>query len=271
MKRSERGFFYGDTTELIRLEGVTLTDTIYAQGRVDWHFHEDDYFTFLLTGGMREGNHKEVYECVPGDLLFHNWQDAHYNIGSGRFTRGFHVELSDRWYEKLGIAANLTEGSMRLKDPLVKMLMYAVFKESKLAGVKGQLGVDAALAQLFGMLGKMDEARGATGKPAWVGKIREMLQDGTEEWTLGRLAGGINVHPVHLSRAFPKHFHSNLGDYLRLIKVQRATALLGDPELHLTGIAFECGFADQSHFIRSFKACYGLTPNHYRRLLGRAC
>ena len=55
MNRSERGFFYGDTTEKIRLEGVTLTDTIYGQhGRVDWHFHEDDYFTFLLVGGVRE-------------------------------------------------------------------------------------------------------------------------------------------------------------------------------------------------------------------------
>ena len=63
MLRSQRGFFYGDTTELIRLEGVTLTDTIYSRGKVDWHFHEDDYFTFLLTGGVREGNRKEVYEC----------------------------------------------------------------------------------------------------------------------------------------------------------------------------------------------------------------
>ncbi len=33
MLRSQRGFFYGDTTEMIRLEGVTLTDTIYAQGK----------------------------------------------------------------------------------------------------------------------------------------------------------------------------------------------------------------------------------------------
>ena len=35
MKRSERGFFYGDTTELIRLDGVTLTDTVYGQSRID--------------------------------------------------------------------------------------------------------------------------------------------------------------------------------------------------------------------------------------------
>jgi AraC-like DNA-binding protein len=270
MKRSQRGFFYGDTTESIRLEGVTLTDTIYAQGKVDWHFHEDDYFTFLLTGAVREGNRKEVYECVAGDLLFHNWQDAHYNIGSDRFTRGFHVELSNAWYEKLAIPDNVTEGSIRLSDPLVKSLMYVVFKEAKLAGVKGQLGVDSALSGIFGILSKMREARCCAGKPAWVGKIREMLRDGTEEWTLVRLASEINVHPVHLSREFRKHFHTNLGDYLRLIKVQRAMTLLGEPDRLLTDIAFESGFADQSHFIRSFRNYYGMTPLEYRRLL-RAC
>ncbi len=269
MNRSERGFFYGETTEKIRLEGVTLTDTIYGQhGRVDWHFHEDDYFTFLLVGGVREGNRKEIYECVAGDLLFHNWQDAHYNIGSGRFTRGFHVELSDHWYEKLGISAGLTEGSMRLADPLVKSLMYQVFKEAKLSGERAQLGVDTALARLFGILGKMREAQGGVGRPpAWVGKVREMLRDGEEDWTLVQLANEANIHPVHLSREFSRHFHTHLGDYLRLVKVQRAMTLLGEPERLLTEIAFECGFADQSHFIRSFRAYYGMTPLEYRRLM----
>jgi AraC-like DNA-binding protein len=269
MNRSTRGFFYGDTTELIRLDGVTLTDTVYDQGRVDWHFHEDDYFTFLLMGGMREGNRKEVYECVAGDLLFHNWQDPHYNIGSGRHTRGFHVELSDHWYERLGIPANLTEGSMQLAEPLVKSLMYAVFKEAKLSGQGGQLGVDAALAQLFGILGKMREARGDGGarKPDWVARIREMLQDGSEDWSLVKLANEVNVHPAHLSREFPRYFHTGLGDYLRLVKVHRAMTLLADEERLLTGIAFECGFADQSHFIRSFRNYYGVTPLEYRRLM----
>jgi len=266
MKRSERGFFYGDTTEKIRLEGVTLTDTIYAQGKVDWHFHEDDYFTFLLVGGMREGNKKEVYECLAGDLLFHNWQDAHYNIGSGQFTRGFHVELADDWYEKLGMPADLTEGSVRLSDPLVKALMYDLFKETKLAGEGVQLGVDALLLQIFALLGKMRDSRHSS-KPGWVEKVREMLRDDDRNWTLVGLAKEVNVHPVHLSRVFGKHFHTSLGDYLRLVKVQRAMALLGQPDRLLTEIAFESGFADQSHFIRSFRSYYGVTPLEYRKLL----
>jgi AraC family transcriptional regulator len=285
MKRSERGFFYGDTTETIRLDGVTMTDTEYAQGRVDWHFHQDDYFTFLLMGGMVEGNKKEVYECVAGDLLYHNWQDSHYNVGSGRFTRGFHVELAGEWYERMGVPADLTEGSIRLRDPLIKSLMYDVFTEAKLSGLNGQPGVDASLMRLLAILGKMREVRDGDsrgGKPGWVKKVREMLHEGRgvggkgadgsrvdegRDWTLVALAKEVNVHPVHLSREFPKYFHTNLGDYLRLVKVQRAMVLLGNEERLLTEIAFECGFADQSHFIRSFRNYYGMTPLRYRRMM----
>jgi AraC family transcriptional regulator len=49
--------------------------------------------------------------------------------------------------------------------------------------------------------------------------------------------------------------------------VQRAMTLLGEPGRLLTEIAFECGFADQSHFIRSFRSYYGMTPLEYRRLM----
>ncbi len=72
---------------------------------------------------------------------------------------------------------------------------------------------------------------------------------------------------LHLSRHFPKYFKATIGDYIRTVKVQKALSLLPNKHKSLTEIAAECGFADQSHFIRSFKDCYQLTPLHYRKLL----
>jgi AraC family transcriptional regulator len=266
MKRSKKGQFYGLTNETIHLDGITLTDTDYSQDRVPWHFHENNYFTFILEGGMTEGNKKEIYECCAGDLLFHNWQDAHYNIASGRFTRGFHVELGAEWFESFDMVNDITEGSIDIANPRVKTLMYNIFKEMKLTGETGQLGVDALLLEIFGLLGKMKGA-GDRKKPKWVAKIKEMLNDSPENWKLADLANSLNVHPVHLSREFSRYFDTTLGDYIRAIKIQRALALLPNTELSLTDISFECGFADQSHFIRSFKSYYHVTPLFYRKLL----
>jgi len=266
MKLSKRGQFYGTTNETICWEGITLTDTDYSQARVPWHFHENNYFTFILEGGMTEGNKKEVYECAAGDLLFHNWQDAHYNIASGKFTRGFHIELDSKWFESLDIDNDLTQGSIRISSPRVKTLMYNIFKEAKLAGAAGQLGIDALLIEIFGTLGGIKKTS-AGKKPKWVGALRDVLNGSMTEWRLADLAQAVDVHPVHLSRDFSKYFGTTLGDYIRTIKVQRALALLPNSDLSLTDISFQCDFADQSHFIRSFKSYYHITPLFYRKLL----
>jgi len=266
MNRSKTGQFYGVTSETILLEGVTLTDTEYTQDRVPWHYHEHDYFTFILEGCVLEGNKKDIYECSAGDLLYHNWQDAHYNIGSPEYTRGFHLELAPAWYARFDIDAELTQGSIRISDPQIKMGMYNIFKETKLSGTAGQLGIDALLVDIFANLGRIGRTA-ENKKPKWVATIKELLNDAGDNWRLTDLAKLVNIHPVHLSREFPRYFHTTLGDYVRIIRLQRALSLLPDPELSLTDIALQCNFADQSHFIRSFKTYYHLAPLHYRKLL----
>jgi AraC family transcriptional regulator len=106
--------------------------------------------------------------------------------------------------------------------------------------------------------------------PSWVLILREMLHDDpSQEWTLVSLAKIAGVHPVHLSRQFPKYFGANLGTYIRTLKVQKALSLLADKHVSLTDIAYDCGFADQSHFTRCFKAINGSKPFTFRSLISR--
>lgn len=217
---------------------------------------------------MTEGNKQHVYECCAGDLLFHNWQDAHYNIASGQFTRGFHVEVSNDWLTCFQPLKKVTEGSIRIADPRIKRLMYQLVKEMKLGGDAGGTGVDALMLEAFSLLGKT-EALDKDNKPGWVVQLKALLHESSDDWSLTALARQVNVHPVHLSRHFSRYFGMTLGDYIRMLKLQRAIVLLPKEELSLTDISLKCGFADQSHFIRSFKAHYQVTPLHYRRFLMR--
>ncbi|MDF2192794.1 AraC family transcriptional regulator [Paraflavitalea sp. CAU 1676] len=266
MKCSGTGQFYGTTNERVDLQGITLTDTEYTAERVPWHFHENNYFTFILEGGMTEVNKQRVYECAAGDLLFHNWQDAHYNIASRHYTRGFHVEISNQWLAHFEPAQTIAEGSLCITDPLIKKRMYQLVREMKLEGRAGGVVVDALMLEVFSLLGK-SSAIEKDRKPKWVVQLEAMLRESREDWSLTALAQAVNVHPVHLSRHFSKYFGMTLGDYLRTVKLQRAITLLPREDLSLTDISLECGFADQSHFIRSFKAHYAVTPLHYRRFL----
>jgi AraC family transcriptional regulator len=266
MKCSKAGQFYGKTNETVFLEGIILNDADYVDDRVDWHFHENAYFTFILQGMVLEGNKKEIYECSAGSLLFHNWQDAHYNVKSNKFTRGFHVEIEPAWFSSFDIGTGITRGSIDITDPKIKILMYNIFKETKLAHGSRQTAIDALLIELFGSLSKI-RTNGDRKRPGWVDKIREVLHDSTDNWRLAELAALANVHPVYLCREFVKYFNTSVGEYMRTIKIQKAVSLLSDQELSLTEISAKCGFADQSHFIRCFKMYHQLTPLHYRKLL----
>jgi AraC-like DNA-binding protein len=48
--------------------------------------------------------------------------------------------------------------------------------------------------------------------------------------------------------------------------VERAKALLDEPDLPLAEIAQVCGFVDQSHFTRVFFKNEGCNPGRWRRL-----
>ena len=69
-------------------------------------------------------------------------------------------------------------------------------------------------------------------------------------------------------RSFQRLFESNIGIapnlYRRICQFQFAFQQVNQKKVpKLTDIAYDSGFADQSHFIRVFKAFTGLTPNQY--------
>jgi AraC-like DNA-binding protein len=59
-----------------------------------------------------------------------------------------------------------------------------------------------------------------------------------------------------------------LGEYYRRRRLEAGRARLANPDLPLSRVAFEVGFADQSHFTRTFKQYTGMSPGQYRTFLG---
>src|SRR5687767_7046952 len=126
------GHFFGETNRRICLDGITLTDTEYTHERVDWHYHENAYFTFILQGKLIEGNKKESYSCSNGSLLFHSWQEPHYNIKPAGYTRGFHIELAENHFDELDFDVGQLQGSFSVENTEVKLLLYKIFRETKI-------------------------------------------------------------------------------------------------------------------------------------------
>jgi AraC family transcriptional regulator len=267
MKHLQTGEFHGQTNKTIHLNGITLTDTEYTHDKVDWHYHENAYFTFILQGNVIEGNKKEIYNCSAGSLLFHNWQEPHYNIKPKGFTRGFHIELEQQWLNGFDFGLGDLMGSINISNPDLKLLLYKIVKVSKIEDDTTALAVQSLLLQLMAQMVN-DNKISVKKAPLWVNKIREILHDKfCDKITLADLSNDLNIHPVHLSRDFHKYFYCSLGEYIRKLKIEKSLSLLSKKNTPLSDISFECGFADQSHFIRCFKQINGINPLEYRKLI----
>jgi AraC-like DNA-binding protein len=81
-----------------------------------------------------------------------------------------------------------------------------------------------------------------------------------------RHAGASVSGIVHaLRRDTGRTFH----EHLLAARMQEARRLLAETDEHLAAVALRCGFCDQSHFTRVFKAQSGFSPGRYRRLARR--
>nr|WP_299505411.1 AraC family transcriptional regulator [uncultured Rhizobium sp.] len=102
-------------------------------------------------------------------------------------------------------------------------------------------------------------------EPAGVRRARDyILAHFAQEIGLEDLAREAGLSRAHLIRAFRRHYFITPHAYQTDLRIRHARHLLRSGETP-ADTALVCGFADQAHFSRQFKARTGLTPGKYRR------
>lgn len=83
---------------------------------------------------------------------------------------------------------------------------------------------------------------------------------------------GLNINNLSeiaclSKRQFERVFHETVGmnpkEYSRVVRFQKALRLMQDGDDNFIGIASDCGYSDQSHFIREFKLFSGIPPYYF--------
>ena len=141
--------------------------------------------------------------------------------------------------------------------------MNQVFIETKINDQYSNLSIESNLIDIFNTIKESKKA--SLKKPIWVNQLKELLIEEKTNNSLKSLSSKLGIHPVHLSREFNRYFGTSLGNYIRLIKLNKAFYLLASKNKSMTEICYQCGFYDQSHFISSFKKIYQTTPTKLLR------
>ena len=84
--------------------------------------------------------------------------------------------------------------------------------------------------------------------------------------SLQAIADELGLNKNYICSAFKKDTNMTIGDCDMLIRIRKAAELISYSDMNMALVASSTGFANLSHFNRTFKRIVGIPPGHYRKM-----
>jgi len=98
-----------------------------------------------------------------------------------------------------------------------------------------------------------------------INKVMEYLVNNySRDIKLDEVAGLVNMNKTSFCRYFKSRTHKTYSLFLNEIRIVHACKLLANSNMTISGIGYEVGYNNISHFNRQFKGITGLTAKEYR-------
>jgi AraC family transcriptional regulator len=263
MLKLHQGEFLGTTDFYQATREATVSVTHYDpsdQSSDQLHYHEHPNFYFILSGGSIEKRTRAEQELGTGSLRFYRAGEYHQNIRKGGEAKSINLEVNSDWLrDQHGLESALEQAA---QVPWAGCLVLKIYHEL----LAGDAASAPSVQLLLGDLIQTSNKIALDQRPGWIGHVHELLLDRWDEFiSLEELADAAGVNPITISKHFHRYFHCTLGEFMRKLKIERSFTMIRSGQLSLTDIAYRCGFADQSHFIRCFKHYTGFLPAQFRK------
>lgn len=266
--------FYGTSVKTRAVGAFTIAERVYPSNcHTPEHIHHRPLFCVVLDGSYRERYGGNSRFCTPATLLFHAAEERHLEEFGSNGGRSLIIEIDPAWLQRLREQSAIWVGKTgAFTGGPFASLGLRLYKEFRSADQASQLAIEGLALELTAEVfraGKNQERR----PPQWLIQARELIHESSPgAMSLTGLAAAVSIHPVHLAQSFRRFFHCTVGDYARTLRIQSACREMATSDLPLAEIASRAGFADPSHFARTFKQIVGSPPSQYREAVrpGRA-
>lgn len=257
---------HGNIVKNKTIAGFKLTETAYDAGlQIPPHSHDFAYFCFVLQGDFNERRERQSRICNSFSLIFHQRQETH----SDEFyaaTKCFNLRLSNSFLERTAQYFALMETQTDFGEAVSSRIAAKIYKEFRYTDELSPLIVEGLMSELLGETVRGSKNIRQAKPPVWLIKTLELLHDRfRENLSLGEIAASVGVHETHLAREFKRFYGATVGEYLRRRRIEFACRALSASNSPLSEIALSSGFADQSHFTKTFGQVMQMSPAAYRK------
>lgn len=251
--------------------GILITSARFPAGaRLEPHIHERATFAVMLEGGFdlaftSPAIRRRHRECPPGTIFTEPACEKHGN-DVGRQEARLVVLQPDPARE------DLKRGTRGILDRISHFQHGEIVFAARRLAREVERWDDVSPLAAAGLALEMLAWGGRSGRdfsgdrPAWLRRAEEFIhahfRDGLRIADVAEVAG---EPPAVVATAFRRAHRAPLGSYVRRLRLEWVADQLAATETPVSTLAFEAGFADQSHLTRAFKRYTGVTPARYRR------
>lgn len=260
------------------LDGLELLHGTYVAHSFSKHTHDGYAFGVIERGALKFSYRGEKWLAPPGYInlvIPGEAHDGHAGSDMGWTYRMFYLKPS------LLERANFEIAGKPKERPFFKK---GVLRDDYLAGMI--LGLHRMLEKPGALLLEQEThllnlltefiQRHADDRTALrscgrenqaVNQARRYIEDNyTKDISIKELSRRCHLSPYYLIRVFRENMGIPPHAYLKQVRISRAKQLFSQG-LSVLEVAYETGFADQSHFTRHFKQITGLTPGKYSNIV----
>jgi AraC family transcriptional regulator len=232
--------------------------------KIPAHTHDLASILLVLDGSYGEVEGRNEMAMTAFNAVFNPAGTHHVSLIGNHGTRLISIELRP----------SLLRDADDLKLPAVPVLDRGtgplLWHAVKLALAWTQDDCDALSVEslIWEMLAGLSTRQSKPAAPApWFGRVKQKMIAGFDHrLRMSHLASEAGVHPVHLAKAFRRIEGQTAGEYLQRLRVRAACDRLRNSDDSLANLAADYGFADQSHFTRTFRKIVGVTPAAFRNV-----
>ena len=113
------------------------------------------------------------------------------------------------------------------------------------------------------LLARLTAVERKPAKITMIGLIIKEIQQDVLPGSIESIASRYDITPRYLQKLFLQYTGLTPKLYHKINRFQVSLKLVTRRQDSLTSIAYDCGYFDQSHFIREFKSFTGITPSAY--------
>lgn len=238
---------------------------VYAAGSsIASHTHSRPSLTIVLGGSYEEAIGGRQGIETPGSVLVCPAGLPHAQRFGGRGARKIIVTPAGDLLDYLTSTTPFRDAPAT-RSTAIGGLAARIDRERRTNDTFSRGAIEGLIWQASAELGR--GLAGAASPPSSIVRRARALIDAMdgEPLSVADLCRHIGCHPTTLTRAFRREHGCTPGAYQRDIRVGRAAGIIRTTRLSIADIAASCGFYDQAHLARSFRAVLGCSPSEYRQ------